>query len=320
MEKVKLKTILMVLILLIFSSLSRAATKDLEIFIPSQVKVLQGEIRLADLAKLSGGDLGLVKQIGAIKLGRAPLAGEKRIFTRKYLKLLLQERLSQYLWELEMPDQVVVEATYITITAEKIKTAISEKLLPSPVEWQSWLELSNLPSTINIAATEYEIKATPLSKLTKLGRVLFKIELITDGKVKQSLNISGRLRAKGIGYQALRTLIKGKVLEEHDFKVVSFELHSGREIIGKLPSGYRITQTMRAGMSLTSDRIETIPLIAKGSEVKVVVVDDAFELKTMAIAQSDGWVDQWIKLTNPLSHKTFLAKVIAPNTAEVRLK
>jgi len=307
-------------LLISLTRLSWAESKTIVIEIPAQIVVAKQEIKLHDLGKISGENQALVQKLGEIRLGVAPSPGQMRTFTDTYLKFLLKEYLSEVWWELRMPEMVAVQTAYTCITEEELKQVICNKLPQTPSERQIWLEIANLPQKIYLAQDKCEIQVEPLSDLTKLGTVIFRVALVQRGKVSKTLNISGRLRAKGVGYQSLRFLTKGATLQESDFKKVAFELHSGQELLGALPLGYRLAKSMRAGMILSNEQIETIPLIFKNNEVKVLITEELFELKIMAIAQSDGWLNDQIKLLNPVSRRSFWAKVIAPNTVEVSLK
>ena len=285
--------------------------------IPDEVTVSGPDIHLSDLGKLQNGTDGDRENLKMINLGAAPLPGQIRKLSRDYLQIILRQHQTTQNMILEMGDQVEIRVTAVCIKAADLQAAV-EKLIPDKKSQiiKKWLELRNLPEAIWLSNKDWRIEATPVRGIPEFGAVLFKVTL-TNGNERRMLNLSGRIRATALVFEAQRDLPRFAELNPGDFEAIESELTNGAELLGTIPSGMRTTKPFRRGEILLSDQIQKVPLVNKGHEVGVIVKSNRLEIRITGIARSDGWLGDWIQLQNPSSRKFFRGRVIGKDLVEV---
>ncbi|KGP63291.1 hypothetical protein EP47_09165 [Legionella norrlandica] len=87
----------------------------------------------------------------------------------------------------------------------------------------------------------------------------------------------------------------------------------------ELPPKSWLKNSINKNQILTQDDLIKIPQIIKGQSVEVTVQHKGISLSIEAIAQSNGYKGQLIRMLNPASHKFFIAQITAPNKAEIKI-
>lgn len=85
-----------------------------------------------------------------------------------------------------------------------------------------------------------------------------------------------------------------------------------------IPHHTWLIKTMNKGQILTDYYIANRPQVLKGETVRITVINKGISITTDAIALSDGYLGQHIKMNNPKSNKLFVAVVTDKNQAEIR--
>ncbi|HEY8463938.1 MAG TPA: flagellar basal body P-ring formation chaperone FlgA [Bacillota bacterium] len=295
-----------------------AATFTLEI--PAEVVVTTAKISLADLGRIYGANQSQQNYLRNLNLGEAPLPGQTRVFSRSYLKFILQQHPAEQVPVLKMGDQVTVRARATAIRGTEIAANINQ-LLPQPPAGviKQWVEVSGLPETVWMPQGNYRIEAAAVGQLPQLGRAMFKVKLVGPTVTKEMI-LPGVIHQSAPVYRAKKLLKQKTVLKPEDFDRVVAELADGREYLGNFPQNCRVVKRLRPGQILTKEALQPVPLVAKGSEVKVVVRSNGIEITLEAVAKSDGWFNDSITLLNPESNKEFTARVSGNGVVEVKVQ
>lgn len=286
--------------------------------IPDRVIVPGPKIRLSDLGSIR--NPSSVESCNLmIDLGPAPYPGQVRVFSRDYLGLILKQKGFNQNLDIRMGKQVEVRVESTCITAEQVKAAI-EKVIPrsDPFIIKQWIEFRNVPAETWLSKGEWQIKASPLGDLPQVGPAVFRVTFMKDNEQK-TINVSGRIKALGMVYQANRDIRRHSLINESDFKLVETELTNDQELIGKLPQRIRSTKLIKEGEILEKDHFQPLPLVIKENFVNVIVKGGNIAVKMIGIAAKDGWLGDQILIINPNSKKKFKGRVIGENLAEVTL-
>lgn len=320
----RLKILVMLIVVgLLTAALPIWANPALKIEIPEVVEIVSDMIYLGELGRISGGTEQERERLKMIQLGAAPLPGIERRLSRNYIMSILR----QYYFDIKLPpvlqmaDQVIVRVAASKISATEIRTKI-EQLFPT-VDPQYYLErkieLRNLPNEIWLRKADWDIKAEVIGSLPEIGSALFKITISSSTEPSKIINVSANIKVTAKVYQAKRLINLKSVLTEEDFEAVTFELKTGKEYVGQFPLQMRNKTVLREKQILSRHQIEPVPLVWRGNEVNVKLVAENFEIKITGIADEDGWLNDQIVIINPVSKKTFKARVIGVNTVEVTL-
>ncbi len=282
--------------------------------IPAEVTVTGPQIRLLDLADVSGANAADYQILQKISLGPVPAPGQIRTFSKDYLTFQLRQRQLSQGVQLEMDAVVRVRAAAASISGEAIQAAISSLLTVKP-GLTRWIELKNVPETLWLTPGDWKLTAMSVGVLPEIGNALFQV-ILENGPERKIINISGKIHGRARLYKLSRSLAKPTLLEKADLIPVELELVYGNEYYGEI-DGWRSIRSLRAGTVLRLSDIQPVPLIAKGQSVKTIIRVDAVEIVVEGIANADGWLGDQIVIVNPSSKKTFQARVSGPGTAEV---
>jgi flagella basal body P-ring formation protein FlgA len=300
--------ILLCLVNLGSATVSRGAEPFL-LEIPEEVTVAGPKINLADLGQARGATESDVNFLRGLELGLAPLPGQTRIFTRKYLEFILKQQKACRCPVLQMGPQVTVRLATTTIEGSTIAAAINRQLPEQSGVIKQWVEITNLPERICLPKGSWQIEASVLNGRVRVGANLFKVKLIGAAD-SRTLSLTGVVQQIAIVYRAKRNLaVKQPVLPEN-FEKLQLKLTSGREYTGDFPQGYRHLRSLRRGQVLLAEGIQPKPQVLKGSEVRVVFNEAGISVSLTARAKQDGWIGDQITLVNPTTKKEFQGQVV----------
>jgi flagella basal body P-ring formation protein FlgA len=288
--------------------------------IPDTVTVNGPKLFLNDLGMVRGGQTSASGYLKLVDLGAAPAPGQLRIFNREYLNSIIRQYNLPVTVNLQMGEQLVVKSIAACIKGAEIEKVIQNLVAEKkPNFTNKWVELHNIPEMLWLTRGEWKIEAFPVGKLPEVGTALFKV-VLTKGKENKTLNISGKIRATAMVYQAVRDISRQVVINQIDFVLIERELLSGKEFVGEMPHQIRSTKVVKQGEILRIDWFQPIPLVGKDHQVKVIVKDQNVIIDIIGVAKVDGWLGDEVLIINPASTKTFRAKVTGNGIAEVNLQ
>lgn len=288
--------------------------------IPTTITVSGSQLYLSDLGVVRSGQFDVSNYLRQVELGPVPIPGQQRVLNRDYLNTIVKQYHFPFTIQLQMDDTVVVKSLATRIEAESIQKAIETLVAEKKTYFlKRWVELRNIPEKIILSPGEWKIEASFTGNPVEVGPVLFKV-VLTKGTESRVLNISGKVRATALVYRACRNVSYQSVINSSDFELVEMELESGKEYLGEIQSGNRVTKLIRQGEILRKDWVQPLPLVSKNQEVKVIVKDEDVAISILATAKSDGWLGDEIMIINPLSHKIFKTRVTGKGIVELNLQ
>lgn len=180
-----------------------------------------------------------------------------------------------------------------------------------------------------VSVTSLTVTATPVSGTlvatpaadARTGRPsLFSLTARTPSGPRRVGSALATMAVEADVLQLRRDVARGEVLRAADFTPVrttvigtllkAFPLHVEAE-------GARAVRAMSAGMPVVADAIALVPLVRSGQQVRVRVLVDNIEARGVAVAMQNGRAGAVIRIVNPESRRTLVARVIGPGEVEV---
>lgn len=301
---------------------SREAGNPVRIVLPAEVEAAGEEYFLGDIALLQGGSPEIRSGLARLSLGRPPYAGTSRWLYRSYLELLLQR--SGYAagsYSLEMPSQVKVYGAAQKLTGEALAGVVHEFLQRrARPEWKKWwLERLNLPDELLLPPGELRVEPKANPGELSPGSLFLRLEIFVNGESYRLLPVTCRLRAEAEVLVAGRDLEKHTILTATDYRRELREVTGEEILIPPAPGAYRTARPVRAGRILGNRDLEPVPIVSKGSKVKIIARGQTFFATVEGLAQEDGGLGQEITVKNIWSGKVIRATVSGPGEVEVGL-
>ncbi|MBI4614081.1 MAG: flagellar basal body P-ring formation protein FlgA [Planctomycetes bacterium] len=152
------------------------------------------------------------------------------------------------------------------------------------------------------------------------GNALFHVRVRTsEGRTFDvSVEASPRYYVRQI--VARTDLAKGRVLVRSDLSsriVATDDPIAGETSDPDALVGKRLAAPVTAGKPVLFARVEAVPVVRKGSRVRVIYRGDGFTIESIAKAQEDAAIGDAVLVQNPSSRKEFRARAIGPGTVEI---
>ena len=288
------------------------------ITVPAEIEVAAEKVYLGQIALLEGVPPGVREQLDQIYLGPAPRYAETTWLYRTNLQYALDRSGFSGKYELQMPAKVKVTRAGQPLTMETLQAAmeayITEKASPYWTEWR--LEPNRLAERI-IPQGKLEIRPDGELQI-KPGLLTARLRIIVDGKVFTTIPVTGRLFIQAPVYVSTKRLARHEVLTADSLRRAIQELKTGQEIITPLAlEQFRTVREIPAGRVLSVTDLQPVPLVEKGSKVRLLFEQQSIRLELYVQAEEDGWLGDQIIVTNPGSNRQLKATVIGPGLVEV---
>jgi flagella basal body P-ring formation protein FlgA len=290
--------------------------------VPETVRVNVPFITLGKIADIQGDDQELIEQLAAVKLGKAPAAGEMKEISGHSI----ETKISRIVVDSEtvtmhLPETVEVMADGIEISAEKIEGMVKRFILKK-VPWDSssvTITVSPVKGIILDQGTvTYEMSAR--KKEDFLGNTNISLAFLVDGRITKKIQVKTKIAVMQDILVSNRALERHDVITEEDVRLEQMNLaelktdvmtDSG-EVIGK-----RVKRTVAVNSPLRLNFLEVPPLVKRGDMVTIVAESDVLKITTKGFVTESGCKGEMVKVINVNSRKELFAKVRDARTVEV---
>ncbi len=271
-------------------------------------------------SKIHVGDV-VSKCLGAaceIEVGPAPLPGRAHVVRRQdVIKALREAGIDPKHLKIPMRRRVLRPARKASKQelAEHIRNAVID-ILPDGVALESLGRISEL----DVPKNGYQVKARWPGERSFRRRVSVPIDLVADGALFRTLQISAILTLEIRLPVAIGDLPKGTILDNRVIKWTEAKLKappgklacSASELIGR-----RLTQVVAKGEPFKVAVLEKIPVVTRGQRLTVESIQGLIRIRTYGEARQDGAVGDRIRIVVPSSSRLLWAEVTAPGLAVV---
>lgn len=174
------------------------------------------------------------------------------------------------------------------------------------------------PVTISGGPVELQIIPNPTEE--GLGRRVFRIEAVANGKPQKTIEVVADIAAMIDAVVATRFLKPEELIDTGDLKTVGMRVHQINhpfitdqdEVIGKSASRLLPPDTpFRAAF------VKLPLVIKKGDRVLIEARRGGLSIRAYGVTKSSGQIGQTVMVTNLDSGRELRAKVIAPSLVEV---
>jgi flagella basal body P-ring formation protein FlgA len=296
----------------------------LEIVFKQSSQVDDATIRLGDVAKCDE-QSPLSEALVTLPVGQAPAPGESILVVSQVIKqnILSTNRSlpSDISWS--GSPTIHISRLGVAITAERIQTIIAEYLgnnarnLPKA---DIRFIPNSLPLPFNVPKGDLTYEVIP-SNPGILGSSSFSIIFKVDDKVVKNMSVRGKIEAMANIVVAAEPLKKGLILKPQHLQMAAMDISeiATAELDTHTLLGMQLTKAVAGGSPVLGANVESLPVVRRGQQVKMIVDTGALQLTATGFAQSDGKLDQTIKVQNLNSNKTVHGRVAGPGVVEVIL-
>ena len=296
----------------------------LEITFMPNAQIEDSVIKLGDVATFDE-QTPIASALATQTVGQAPNPGNTLILRSQNIKqYLLSNRPSigdGIDWNGSPTVKVMRQG--VVIGAEKIQSIIADyissnsKNLPKA---DIRFNPDPLPTPFTIPKGDLTHEVIP-SNAGILGSSSISIIFKVDNNVVKNISIRGKLEALAKIVVAAEPLKKGLILKPQHLKnaVVDINEIPNPEIDTKQLLGMQLTKNINTGGPVVAASVEAVPVVRRGQKVKIIAESGTLQLTATGLAQSDGKIDQMIKVQNIQSNKIVFARVASPGIVEVVL-
>ena len=280
-------------------------------------------IRLGDIVSFDQ-QTEMTKALATLPVGQAPAPGEMSSLRSKSIKeyIVTSQSLPREIrWTGSPTIKVLRSGT--TIGPERIQKIIADYInknrsnLPD-AEIRFVPDSLPLPFTLPTGDLSFEI--TP-SNPGILGSSRFSIIFRVDNTVVKNMSVRGAIEAMAQVVICTCPLKRGEILRPQHLKTALMDI-SSIDNPGSEPEdfiGKKLKRSLRAGSPVVLSMVEALPIVRRGERVKIVINSGPMHLTATGLANSDGALDEMIRVRNISSEKMIYCRVAAPGLVEVML-
>ncbi len=298
-----------------------SAEDSVEVILNDHVLIGGGEIKLGDVAVLSGGDERRAEKLRSVRLCSAPPPGDSRELDRSYIeKRLAQNTVGLSHLSFSGAGKVIVRTACAEVTGSQIQAAVEDLIYQRLPREDVILEFRRLPQKLILPHGEVNLRASAADDLPFNGNRVVYVEIFVDGKRHKKIPVSLKVRTFGEVLLCRKKVDRHHVFESEDVSVERREtttlpddvMTRIDDVVGKMAKSI-----VQSGRVIRRDMIELPPVIHRGD---LVIVE--FSLKGIFItmegeARADGRPGEVITVRNIRSRREVSARVVDSKTVVV---
>lgn len=310
----------MLLFIMFSGSHAMAQVNSVEVTLLEEVSVSSEKIYLKDIANIPDLPEPLFSKLEMVLIGPSPLPGRSRNIPKSIVMLrLAKDELGDKVI-LVGADRVKVKRVYNTISGLFITELLQQYVrdnFPFSVRKLN-VDVINPPSEIILPSDDASLSfKIPIGVLSR-GRVTIHLVIISKNSSQKIIPFSVNIRTYEDVLVTNRQLYRNSNIREDDFR---FELReTTKSTSNKFIKSYDdvmdkiLVRGVSANRILRSDMLRDPPLIARGTQVTLKIVNKNIVVKTNGLAREDGQLNDWIKVQPLPSGKTIKAKILNSST------
>jgi flagellar basal body P-ring formation protein FlgA len=219
-------------------------------------------------------------------------------------------------------DTVVDRSAVSEVSPDLIRKAIQKHL---ESEWGHKVKTVHVTvldpaDSVIIPGGTVELQVTPNSLEEGLGRRMFHVEAVANGKSRKTIQVVADIAAMIDAVVVTRFLKADELIDMSDLKTVGLRVHQVNhpfitdqgEVIGKSASRPLPPET-----PLRPAFVKPPLVMKKGDRVLIEARRGGLSIRANGVTKANGQVGQTVMVTNLDSGRELRAKVVAPNLVEV---
>jgi len=316
-------TIVMVLVLAIYPVQADPATGPISISIRDKVEIDSANVVLGQLARVTGADQALTRQLEEVMIGRAPLAGDSRTISRDYVLLRLRQAGHDPAHlTIEAPEKVTLSRRAVTISAADLEMMVRAYVTANPPFSGADMTITSvrIPGDVMLPTgdVQHEIQYLPQSQAS--GTLPVNIFFSIDGNPVKRLLVTVNIMLMKDVPVTRRPIARYQMIQAEDLMMQTMDvadLPANAVFAFEDIKGQRARRTIGSRTVLRKDQLEFPPAVKKGDRVLIVAESGGLRITTTGEVKNPGKVGDRVKVENLDSNKTLFARVIDARTVQV---
>ena len=302
-----------------------AAAQDQTVIRMAPTAEISGDrILLSQVAQIAGPDPLLIRRLGNIDIGKAPLPGRSKTIESRHILARMSKSAGGLPEDigLDFPQALEVRRKAVTIERDKIETIAADWVLER-VPWDlENVRVKKVQANTDIVLPRgrvtYKVK-TP-GALDFLKTIALSIEFLVDGRPVKRAWVTLNLEVISPVVVVRRPMGRHQPIESGDVTVVLKDL-------AKLPSGIytdpaavigmRVKRTLYGDTVLREDLVELPPLVNRGDLVTILAEAGPLRITARGEVKAKGRKGERISVINLDSRKRVYARVLDARTVKV---
>lgn len=287
------------------------------------------DLRLGDIADVSGVDDAVVRSARQLELGAAPTPGRARLLSRPTLRSLIDRAAKgRFDIRLEGATSVQVLPDVVSLSSDEVGT-LARRWLWDALDWRgdgSQVRLANRPARLDTTAGRYSTRfeVVPVDPDAKLaGLVKLDVRAFVDGKFATSAPVHLVVRRPRPVLVLTRHVAAGRPVTADDVRredrmddgTTPNTLESTDALVGMIAR-----RSLALGTVLSRGDLKGRPIVFHGDAVTVRVKSGALAVTGTGQAQGSGGVGEVIPVRTGDRRRIVHARIIDSETVEVDLR
>jgi len=291
----------------------------------SSARVAGDWVLVRDVAGVTADVAARAEEIGAIRLGRVPMAGVERILTAQELANRMQK--------LGVTEEIVLSGTVTAVSVSAaVKTIRGDELikfgraaLEKRIKWpaeQVHIEDPASARSVTIPEAGAEMRAE-IGARRLAGLVSVAVEVWVGGKRVTRVLLPYRVSVKIPVPHVVHAMTAGQTITAGDIEDRERELSmlpDDAVLYRADAEGLRTLRPLAEGAFIRRGEVAAPTVMKKGAQVLLVAKVGTVEAKASAITKEDGAIGQVISVVNTSSKRTVKARVLDSETVEAELQ
>lgn len=278
------------------------------------------DIRLHEIAVISAPP-ALATAIGSLKVARSPQPGLKRLLPRvKISTLLNSQRCPAARLVVKGPDFIQVYRTSQAMTVEHLREVIQRYVDQKILNAEFKLGGITIHGKNNFPVGRLQAVVVRHNTDELIGKVKFVLAVTVDDHKAGRAYASAWIDRYENVVVAKHALSRNSLIAESDLALQKMNIsRTPASICMRLEDavGKQIKQSINAGNYLRLTMLETPPTIYKGDRVTIIAERGPLQISAMGLAQTDGFMDEQIRVRNISSKRVVVGRVVDGSTVAV---
>jgi flagella basal body P-ring formation protein FlgA len=282
------------------------------------------EVRLGEIADITGGDAVAAERLRGVPVAKAPLPGLTRSLDASYLKARL--RLAQVDMAglvLDLPAAVSVTTASQQVSGADLIRAAREHILAARPDDAPRLTIQPTgvtPATLIVPVGHLELKVRSRAASELIGTVSVTVEAWVDGVMVRTVSVPVRVGLVTEVLVAARPIARAQTISLDDVRIERRELPPGQEPLREpaAAQGRRAVRNIAPGEPVLASLVIDPPLVRRGDIVQLTAEGRGVRAIARGEAKEDGKAGDVIRVRNLTSNREVYGQVDAERSVRVQ--
>jgi len=293
-----------------------------QVHVQSTAQVRAANVRLGDVARLSGLASAERERLAAIDLGPAPAVGTGRLLPRAFLRSTLEAAGLPVGTVLRLPERLEVTRASAVLESSAQREAV-EAVVRSHLGQVDTLASVKVPNLPDVQVPAGATISVTVDRAPKGGRTVSTTLKVLDGQVAiRTQQVVVQIDPLTPTWVLRADIGRGQAVTSND--VVSVMRPASEQPADAIRDsaelmGATARRDLAAGEPLVRRAVELQPMVARGQRVTMVALGRGIRVSAVGEALAAGRQGETIRIKNLDSNKVVTGRVSGPQTVQMEL-